>query len=471
MRRRVIRRRETDRESGIGLTHQVMRTTQTESPTEPPYPRGSPEFIEWLRTPEGMAWVRSHRKEKKGGRKPKLASVPKTELWRLKYEDRSYKDIIAYLKRNYDIEVSKRTLIRWYQENKIPKDFTIEKDIRNTIEWQRWIEAMKYERPVTKQTSQNRQNIIIRMWKFLNKKPPSLWSLEDIKKFIRHLHDQGYASNTMRSYLISIRSFVADGLQKEGWLRKLSVSPYPKETPTIINYFPKEEINKMIDNIPPVGYPITYKFEYRGKERVHTVTFNSQTERLEMKAMIRMFMSTCARIGGLKSIKIKWINFDQGILEKIIEKGRGGKVWERIRLTPRCMEALRQYLMARYNMKEWNPQKLILEHGEDKLFPKDDQDYRERIYAIIQFSLDIGDPILDQFKVPWTPERMREEKHVAHLFRKSFVQNLRREGLHLEQIADLGVGWDDLSTMRKYYGKTPESEIEEIWQTKLSKLF
>jgi len=468
-RRRVLHPRERDRKSeGVGLTHSISRTI------EPPFQRGTPEFNQWLRTPEGMEWVRSHRKEKKGGRKRKLASVPKKELWELKLKHRKHESIINYLYRHYRIKVSKRTLIRWYQENPIPKDFTLEEDIRKSEYWERWQDWLRRTRRVSPRYKYEMEIDVINLWKSLNKKSPHLWTLRDIQDYFLKLEEKGYSDNTLRSKMVHIRSFIEGGLRRQDWLTDLSVSRYEKVMPEVINYFPNSQINKQISNIPPVGYEVTYSYTYRGKKRTHTVVFKDETTRKEVKAMIRMFMSTCARISGLLSIKIGWIDYDKGILLKIEEKGKKGKKreWKNIKLTPRCMEAIKEYLMDRYNMKTWNPRELVEIHGDEKLFLKSDQKYREYIYAIIQFSHDIGDPIVDQDGRAWTPKRMREEeKHVAHLYRKSFVQNLRQAGLHLEEIADLGVGWDDLSTMRNYYGKTSPERIREIWDTQVTKIF
>jgi site-specific recombinase XerD len=468
-RRRVLHRRERDKRSeGVGFTHSISRTI------EPPYERGTPEFAEWLRTPEGMEWVRSHRKEKKGGRRPKLSSVPKKELWELKLKKRTHESIINYLYRHYKIRVSKRTLIRWYQENPTPKDFTLEEDIRKSEYWDSWQDYLRRVRRIGATTKEGYEFAVIGLWKALNKKSPHLWTLEDIQNYMLNLEEQGYEDTSLAKTLVGIRSFIKGGLRRPEWLSQLSTARYEKKKYTVINYFPRSQINKMINNIPPVGYEVIYSYVFRGKKITHKVAFENETERKEIKALIRMFMTTCARIGGLLSIKIEWIDYDNGILLKIEEKGKKGKkrLWENIKLTPRAMEALKDYLMSKYNMKEWNTTELIELHGDEKLSPKSPQKYREYIYAIIQFSHEIGDPIVDQDGRAWTPKRMREEeKHVAHLFRKSFVQNLRREGLHLEEIADLGVGWDDLSTMRNYYGKTSPERIREIWDTKVSKIF
>jgi len=465
-RRRILRKREREHGQGAGLTHFLgSRSRSQESKEKPPYPVGTPEY---------MAWVRSFRKEKRGGRKQKLRDIPKEELWELKLKGRDYESIINYLYRHYKIKVSKRTLIRFYKENPIPEDFTLTEDIRKSEYWERWQEWLRRTRRISEKTRHDYEISVIRLWKALGKKSPTLWTLKDIQDYFLKLEQKGLSDNSLRTELVHVRSFIEGGLRRHDWIVDLSVSRYEKKMPHVINYFPKSQINKMVEHIPPAGHEVTYSYTYRGRKVTHKIAFEDETTRKEVKAMIRMFMSTCCRIGGLKSIKIGWIDYDRGILLKIEEKGKKGKkrVWENIKLTPKTIEALKEYLMSRYNMKEWNAKQLVELHGDEKLFPRSDQKYREYIYAIIQYSNDIGDPIVDQDGRAWTPKRMREEeKHVAHLFRKSFVQNLRDAGLHLEEIADLGVGWDDLSTMRNYYGRTSPERIRQIWNNVVSKVF
>ena len=92
-RRRILRRREREHGEGAGLTHFLgSRSRSQESKEKPPYPIGTPEY---------MAWVRSFRKEKRGGRKQKLRNIPKEELWELKLKGRDYDSIVNYLYRHY----------------------------------------------------------------------------------------------------------------------------------------------------------------------------------------------------------------------------------------------------------------------------------------------------------------------------------------------------------------------------------
>ena len=64
----------------------------------------------------------------------------------------------------------------------------------------------------------------------------------------------------------------------------------------------------------------------------------------------------------------------------------------------------------------------------------------------------------------------KDRKFSPHIYRKSFAQNLLVNGITLEVISDMQVGWRDLSTLKKYYGTTPEELKEKAHQVALTYL-
>lgn len=79
-------------------------------------------------------------------------------------------------------------------------------------------------------------------------------------------------------------------------------------------------------------------------------------------------------------------------------------------------------------------------------------------YATLRKAMESGNAIVDETGAPWTPERLQSNTQESpwHLYRKCFAQNMRERGMPLDVLARYAVGWDDLSTLEKYYAKLDE---------------
>lgn len=91
------------------------------------------------------------------------------------------------------------------------------------------------------------------------------------------------------------------------------------------------------------------------------------------------------------------------------------------------------------------------------------QNLHTMIWVVIQRAEAQGKPITDQDDEPWTTKRLYKETHKFHLLRRSFVQNLINQGVPIELISYYGVGWEDLATLMKYYGKPSSRKKEAVF--------
>jgi len=95
------------------------------------------------------------------------------------------------------------------------------------------------------------------------------------------------------------------------------------------------------------------------------------------------------------------------------------------------------------------------------LFPIQPNDIHTLIYVLAQRGIETNQPIYlsvtkgkpIKLDIP-TVKRM---EHKGHLFRKSFVQNLLNKGTPMEVVSEFNVGWEDLTTLKKFYGHLPMS--------------
>jgi hypothetical protein len=106
------------------------------------------------------------------------------------------------------------------------------------------------------------------------------------------------------------------------------------------------------------------------------------------------------------------------------------------------------------------------------LFPHDAEYYNAAVYCAIDNALKHNEPVTDnQDGSPWTPARIYDEKHVAHLLRKTFAQFLVNEDVPLEVVADYADGWDDLTTLKDMYGKVSKKKLDKVYLDIVSQHF
>lgn len=87
-------------------------------------------------------------------------------------------------------------------------------------------------------------------------------------------------------------------------------------------------------------------------------------------------------------------------------------------------------------------------------------------YATLRKAIESGNPIMDETGAPWTPDRLQSNTQESpwHLFRKTYAQNMRERGMPLDVLARYAVGWDDLSTLEKYYARLDERTRHKWYQ-------
>lgn len=157
---------------------------------------------------------------------------------------------------------------------------------------------------------------------------------------------------------------------------------------------------------------------------------------------------------------------DLELLEKIIEKSKVDKKTVKTRWRGKIFSIIRN------------------KYRELLLFPLEPQDVANIIYACVwraqkkaEEEKKKGNPnykqyyILDEGDIEYTVDRLYNEPHVTHIFRKSFAQNLRNQGVPLEVVAGYGVGWKDLSTLYLYYAKPAEAVVGEYFVKYVNILF
>ncbi|MCD6485268.1 MAG: phage integrase N-terminal SAM-like domain-containing protein [Candidatus Odinarchaeota archaeon] len=565
----------------------------------------------YYRSAEWMRQITKMRKKKGGGRKDfhEKHGIPKEDLWSWKQAGMSYKEIAEFLAKEppkgYGVKISVRQLKRWFKKYPIPEDFQTKSTLHNSKEYKTWLEIQTKVRRIKNKTLQPRIKVIEDMWRFLEMKPPSLWTYDDIENYIQHKIDQGLSENTLRGTLVQIRSFVRDGLNRQDWLPKLSVKRFKKVIPKI-NYIPagvvykidsfqidkiEETLIKMRyynfreiktgeqttlllylpsdDDFEDISHRLTRKgIDFTSKklmesqlekfyryipEAGQTITFKRNNKEIKVKVANKqeefmwqaIFSSLActgsrggslaklsdyiyyvkynkeARDNGLISIKLFDINWHTFTIKEIHEKM--DEDWYNIPLSPRAKSALIEYLSLRFNIDKANfsnemtrisseleaeyistkrdfikrLRELVKEHrsatnekdkkriesemrkefntfrtviNKVRLFPVSQQEINNMMYAVFQNALSHDDAILDQDQVAWTPQRLQEEPHVVHIFRKSFAANLVNHGTPMEVVSRVGVGWKDMSTLNLYYAHISSQRLLETYAV-VHKLF
>lgn len=89
--------------------------------------------------------------------------------------------------------------------------------------------------------------------------------------------------------------------------------------------------------------------------------------------------------------------------------------------------------------------------------------YHNAMYTSCENAIHTGNPVRDNQNNIVDATALASKAHKSHLFRKSFVQNLKLKGYHLEDIIDFQIGWTDLSTAKLFYGGTDPTQLEGMY--------
>jgi len=162
----------------------------------------------------------------------------------------------------------------------------------------------------------------------------------------------------------------------------------------------------------------SYKMEFKEPKYLDVETVRKLVEKaptLLEKTIITLLFDTGCRLGEILGLTVDDIEWDTGVIT--VER-KGGRR-ERVKVSPKGMEALREWL-ARRQSKD---RRVFMDH-----------DYQSIYYRLRKFSREVG--------IRFTP----------HMLRHSRVVHLLKSGVPLERVSDI-VGHTKLETTAKIYGR------------------
>jgi len=281
-----------------------------------------------------------------------------------------------------------------------------------------------------------------RIWKELEKKRPITWTPEDFWNAVGSMKQRGLKS--FFSLAVAFRNFIrfmvdTEKLSAEEGLRWLSKVPTKKlkSKPRLV-YLTKEEFEVFVEALKSI--------------------FKTPEEKIMIEALARVKVSTGARTGIAYQVKEgKVIQVGKGILGlKLSQIHDDGKVitidffekrnkwWYGCKLSPKAEEIFRKWLEIRKRMK--------LDHE----------------YVFVNGG---GKPIQPNLLTYWfrLARKISGIKKVVtpHTLRKTYLCWLILAGVPLEIAVDLNVGWEDITTAKKYYlavlKRKKEVELRKMW--------
>jgi len=487
--------------------------------------------------------------------------------------------------------ISERTIRNYIDEHNLLEKKKTTVSLFETDIWKDFVEEKR--RKVKPEYFSNIVNTVKSFYSFVKAQygedianDPNQWTAEMVYQFIiDYLYKQkGLSQNTCRSYLIHIRRFWEEGLQRSD-LAKLKLREFGKVTerqvPERILYFSTDTINRMIDLVPHKTFEFTFQ-KPDGSEIKKEFKINSKADREMYKLLIRFMSSTGARTGKMASPKwigkhiegilrtwrvpettedlkrdmlfnqaqgtvsvrlqdLQYIELDKKKILKMAKElepvqpleaerlrsiadalgdkigywsvlgihEKMNKIWTHVMLSAKASEQLEKYLRERFNLPdEYTGRKLedfILQYVKEVrkevemnkerwlemyrkaqqkapkernkiytkigneflklyrktlLFPISPQDIHDLVYVLAYRALEQGKPLyLSVTKgrpIKLDMDTVYRLQHKGHLFRKSFVQNLLNKGIAMEIVSEFNVGWEDLTTLKLFYGHLPE---------------
>lgn len=303
---------------------------------------------------------------------------------------------------------------------------------------QKWIQTMKSEKI---KTWKARVNLCKKVWKILDKKDPANWTVDDIKlKVIPKLRE---GRKTIFDYLIAIRSLRPD--------LKQHIKTKREKPPISIEwrYAFKEIVQK----------GLTQKFFEVIKE--HPQIRGDPKLELESELIIRMHVTLGCREGsrgegGIINVEWERIDWQNKTIDVYESKTGGGFYWLNCPLNlfgDKTFELL----------KKWWEMNGKPKNG--KIFPnlryinKDADVVAENgtLYLVGMYR--------------WIGEALNLPKKIKpHFARKMHASLLKKAKVPLEIVAGdpphgiVGVGWEDLTTLKKFYVTFADEEIQEAIQ-------
>jgi integrase/recombinase XerD len=252
--------------------------------------------------------------------------------------------------------------------------------------------------------------------RFAKQRDKDLLSLErdDVKDFIKHLHESGLEARSIGRTLVTVRNLykflLLDGFLKRDPSENIET---PKSWQSLPKFLIQEEVESLLES-PDI----------------------STSTGLRDKAMLEVLYATGVRVSELVALKINDLNLDLGFLTTL---GKGSK--ERtVPMGKSAVEWIKKYLPVRHKIlgNKTSPFLFINAKGEAIS--------RQGLWKII---VDYG----EQAKIG----------HITpHLLRHSFATHLLENGADLRSV-QMMLGHSDISTTQIYTHITNE-RLKEIYK-------
>jgi integrase len=288
----------------------------------------------------------------------------------------------------------------------------------------RWVQLMKSEKI---KSWRKRYNACRRIWEILQKKNPENWTVDDIK--IGVIPELRKRCKCIFHYLIAIRSFRPDMKEKLSTKRE---KPKP-------NFEWKRIFERMIENN---GEKLNEFLEV-GDFRAQLV------KRLHITLGCREGTKGNTGIMGLEWNKVNWSKKTIDIFEG---KTGGGFYWIDCPLDlfgEKTFEMLKEFWVKKGKPKE------------GKIF--EDMEYHS--YPHLQNMASLRG--IYEASAKKIGEEFGSRHITPHFARKLHASLLNNKGIPLELVAGdkpfgvMGVGWEDLTTLKKYYLAFTKSKVKE----------
>lgn len=280
----------------------------------------------------------------------------------------------------------------------------------------RFLSYLRVEKGLSQNTLVAYENDLQKFSRFATGRGKDLLSMEreDVKEFIKHLHESGLEAKSIGRTLVTVRNLYKF-LLLDGYLKRdPSVNiETPKSWQSLPKFLIREEVDRLL-------------------ETPDTTTQNG----LRDKAMLEVLYATGVRVSELVALKISDLNLDLGLLTTL---GKGSK--ERtIPVGQSAVGWIKKYLPLRHKIlgNQSSPYLFITAKGQAIS--------RQGFWKII---VDYGDKANIGHITP-------------HLLRHSFATHLLENGADLRSV-QMMLGHSDISTTQIYTHITNE-RLKEIYK-------
>lgn len=280
----------------------------------------------------------------------------------------------------------------------------------------RFLSYLRVEKGLSQNTLLAYQNDLEKLSRFARDRDKDLLSLErdDVKDFIKHLHESGLEAKSIGRTLVTVRNLYKF-LLLDGFLKRdpsINIET-PKSWQSLPKFLIREEVESLL-------------------ESPDTSTENG----LRDKAMLEVLYATGVRVSELVALKIDDVNLDLGLLTTL---GKGSK--ERsIPVGTSAIAWIKKYLPIRHKIlgNRTSPYLFISAKGQAIT--------RQGFWKII---VDYG-------------EKAKIGHITPHLLRHSFATHLLENGADLRSV-QMMLGHSDISTTQIYTHITNE-RLKEIYK-------